>query len=895
MKIKTYILAVVIFIGIASCGKKKSPVTGPDKEPEIPEISSVLLSDSTSFLPGEILTIAVTGTQLTENEYEAIISESVSLSLYRDTDNDSTENLMFIVPEVEFGETELVFEIEEQEQSIPLVIKEYEIIEDPLTYANDQIDGYLAELEKIQTESQSEQLQSYINRTLEDLNKAKQDLVTLPDAELSVIARIISTNANLIRNSSFKKATIQTDLTCSDEAALNQLKNDLLLSITLTVGSAGVLASITAGHYLWVGTPISATAVAVAAAAGAGAYIYYGNSWKENYSAILNCSFDMNVRALDFSTERTKSKNTNTLTYEHGESVSGKIVAEFEVSEEIQKETLKLRSLFASIAELSSELIDPAWIELANRAFIFEGEDDGAGIEVTVSNETVNIVDLTVADSVISFSLEYKSRQFIDESEFDLEFNKEQYEAPLIISAVLTPPLPTVQSEFRTINGGESFTDTLQADFARLFRITTQPQFGEVVLLDSLKGIFEYTPALFQKEADEFQFEALNSVGTSQIATYSIDLQTVELSFGAPNTIHSGENGVAWFIYPADLDGDGDVDIIGNLSGLTNQSGQILDRNSPLVWYRNNGQGGFSERIVITDLIERQWEVVATDLDNDGDNDIVIALEYDDQVVWYRNDGNGNFSERNIITSSANGAYGIYTSDLDGDGDEDVLSASLVDDKIAWYENLGDGTFGTQQVISSNEEGAITVYAEDLDGDGDNDVIAGSFYGYDNILAWFENDGQGGFGSRNIISLNNTGIKKVAASDLDGDEDMDVVAINGATTSRITWYENDGFGDLGDQQVITTPVPGGNGLHVTDMDGDGDPDVVASLVDDDRVLWFENGGNGIFSEPKTITTALDGAFSVFAVDLDGDGVKDVVASASNGRSIVWYKGSLTEN
>ena len=37
------------------------------------------------------------------------------------------------------------------------------------------------------------------------------------------------------------------------------------------------------------------------------------------------------------------------------------------------------------------------------------------------------------------------------------------------------------------------------------------------------------------------------------------------------------------------------------------------------------------------------------------------------------------------------GAYSVYATDLDGDGDQDVLSASYNDDKIAWYEKCGHG------------------------------------------------------------------------------------------------------------------------------------------------------------------------------------------------------------
>jgi hypothetical protein len=64
---------------------------------------------------------------------------------------------------------------------------------------------------------------------------------------------------------------------------------------------------------------------------------------------------------------------------------------------------------------------------------------------------------------------------------------------------------------------------------------------------------------------------------------------------------------------------------------------------------------------------------------------------FDDKIAWYQNDGTGNFNTQQIITTNTNGATSIYATDLDGDGDADVLSASSNDDKIAWYPN--DGTW----------------------------------------------------------------------------------------------------------------------------------------------------------------------------------------------------------
>ena len=48
------------------------------------------------------------------------------------------------------------------------------------------------------------------------------------------------------------------------------------------------------------------------------------------------------------------------------------------------------------------------------------------------------------------------------------------------------------------------------------------------------------------------------------------------------------------------------------------------------------------------------------------------------------------FGEQIVISTDADAARSVHASDLDGDGDMDVLSTSFLDDKIAWYENDGD-------------------------------------------------------------------------------------------------------------------------------------------------------------------------------------------------------------
>ncbi|MAF66841.1 MAG: hypothetical protein CMJ84_14445, partial [Planctomycetes bacterium] len=138
-----------------------------------------------------------------------------------------------------------------------------------------------------------------------------------------------------------------------------------------------------------------------------------------------------------------------------------------------------------------------------------------------------------------------------------------------------------------------------------------------------------------------------------------------------------------------------------------------------------------------TTAADYAYSVYATDLDGDGDADVLSASVLDDKIAWYENLGGGSFGPQKVITTAADYAYSVYATDLDGDGDADVLSASHGDDKIAWYENLGGGAFGPQQVITTGANGAQSVYATDLDGDVDADVFSASEN--DSKIAWYEN------------------------------------------------------------------------------------------------------------------------------------------------------------
>jgi len=377
---------------------------------------------------------------------------------------------------------------------------------------------------------------------------------------------------------------------------------------------------------------------------------------------------------------------------------------------------------------------------------------------------------------------------------------------------------------------------------------------------------------------DDGDMDVLSSSwGDDKIAWY--ENTDGEGTFGAQQVI-STNAGTAYSVYASDIDGDGDIDVLSASRG-----------DNKIAWYENiDGLGSFSNERIIAITPNMANSVYASDLDGDGDMDVLSGSSWG-EIAWYRNtDGEGAFDNAQVITADIEGSPSVITSDLDGDGDLDVLITSEHESKIAWFENTnGLGTFGTQQVITTNQSGILSIFSTDLDNDGDMDVLGAS--NVDDKLAWYENtDGEGTFGAQQIINSSTDGACSIYASDIDGDGDMDAISAS-RVDDKISWYENtDGEGTFGIQQNILTSANGACSVYAADLDGDSDLDMLSASWKDDKIAWYENTvGEGTFGTQQIISPSAEEAKSVFAADLDGDGDMDVLSASENDDKIAWYE------
>ena len=151
--------------------------------------------------------------------------------------------------------------------------------------------------------------------------------------------------------------------------------------------------------------------------------------------------------------------------------------------------------------------------------------------------------------------------------------------------------------------------------------------------------------------------------GVFAATALAASLDLVELS-SSPEAVADTPQSIA----AADLDGDGDQD--GATANFNSDNVTIL---------KNTGAGDFREAASSPEAAgDGPDSIVAADLDGDGDQDLAIANENVPNVTILRNNGRGNFRERSSSPEPAGAVPAqIVAADLDGDGDQDLAVADF--------------------------------------------------------------------------------------------------------------------------------------------------------------------------------------------------------------------------
>ncbi|MEM0991571.1 MAG: T9SS type A sorting domain-containing protein [Bacteroidota bacterium] len=252
----------------------------------------------------------------------------------------------------------------------------------------------------------------------------------------------------------------------------------------------------------------------------------------------------------------------------------------------------------------------------------------------------------------------------------------------------------------------------------------------------------------------------------------------------------------------ADVDGDGDQDVL-----LTGGDNSLIPHTE---LYINDGTGNFKEQTVTPFEDVFRSALAFADVDQDGDQDLLLTGQniFGEFISrLYTNDGTGNFTNSTASFLGARNGTTVF-SDVDNDGDQDVLIAGWDNDFIPrtrLYINDGTGNFTVRSDISLANIVLGAAVFFDMDNDGDSDLLlsgssatnTNNVY-LDRVMRLYENDGRGNFAARNEPAFDRVVLSKLALADIDSDGDTDILSLGRITrsTPSVKLYIN--------QQIISS-------------------------------------------------------------------------------------------
>ena len=294
-------------------------------------------------------------------------------------------------------------------------------------------------------------------------------------------------------------------------------------------------------------------------------------------------------------------------------------------------------------------------------------------------------------------------------------------------------------------------------------------------------------------------------------------------------------------------------------------------------------------------------------IDWDGDNDDDLFILDQDGYIRYMENISTDDEFKFIIRSS--NMFGIYAggwfhiADFDNDEDLDIVTQSQANSQQASYYVNNSGMMEYIENLSVLSDPVMTPTFADIDNDGDLDFFTGNYVG---TVNFYENTGL----NQNVpqytfitnywqeISIIGPSLRHGASAikfiDLDGDFDLDLSWGDYFQQSMyIIWNIGTASNPLMNIENVTQQFPQNNPIlttgqnmpSFTDIDGDGDLDLFASVLSGaygsqwiNNFIYYENIGsnNNPYYEHRTdnflkgIDVLLNSAPEIYDIDSDGD-------------------------
>lgn len=319
----------------------------------------------------------------------------------------------------------------------------------------------------------------------------------------------------------------------------------------------------------------------------------------------------------------------------------------------------------------------------------------------------------------------------------------------------------------------------------------------------------------------------------------------------------------------ADMDGDGDLDVVSN--------------GSTIVWHRNPTREGGDPA--------REWEIRQIwyggrshdlslgDIDGDGRLDALIRRESGATWIIFQT-GPGSWTPVHLPQAPA--GTGSAIADLDRDGKADIVENGF------WLRQPADPVRGAWQRHDYGIWGPNSgVAVADINRDGHPDVFLSTAYSISR-MSWFEapSDPRLGGWKEHVVADPVNHVHRFHLTDMDGDGYADIVFAeqHQSPERRVGIFRNaDGMGGAWELQVISTT--GSHNIAMGDIGRDGDLDIfgVNWRADTRPRLWINRAGRDtappdtLPPPPPPVPTGLSAAPGDAKVTLDWSRVAGATA------------------
>ncbi len=281
-------------------------------------------------------------------------------------------------------------------------------------------------------------------------------------------------------------------------------------------------------------------------------------------------------------------------------------------------------------------------------------------------------------------------------------------------------------------------------------------------------------------------------------------------------------------------------------------------------------------------------DVVAGDLDGDGDMDAAVGLKDNSSVLILLNAGGGALVQSGTVPAGQE-PRGMDIGDADGDGDLDIVVANRDGNSISFLMNMGGGTFSSTTMAAGQDPRDVAW--GDFDGDGDLDAAISNHD--DRTVGRYTNTG-GGFVSAGTVSVGpQYRPEGLDTGDLNGDGLDDIAAAVGDDETAfengvIVFTATGGGAFSGPAFVFAGPNAMDTGdVAIGDWDCDMDLDLATANELTNNVSIILNGGGGVFGA-ATQTAAGANPDGLVTGDLQLDDDVDLVAINRNSNNVTVY-------